>query len=133
VGQWRNKAIAPTGYLNADTMAVMQLILSDVFKDFSKLKLIVSHGGGVMMWPRLLTRCTAGPGPGYFDDVATGVPGLHHSASLRAAVRLGHADGSGAGRQHPVRIGVVGAVKGIGRRTASVSTTPSALSATRRT
>lgn len=34
-----------TGYLNADTMAVMQLILSDVFKDFPKLKLIVPHGG----------------------------------------------------------------------------------------
>ena len=32
----------------ADTMAVMQLILSDVFKDFPNLKIIVSHGGGAI-------------------------------------------------------------------------------------
>ncbi|MPZ36807.1 MAG: amidohydrolase family protein [Rhizobiales bacterium] len=45
-----NPAQHTTGsyYLNADTMAVMQLILSDVFKDFPKLKLIVPHGGGAV-------------------------------------------------------------------------------------
>jgi 4-oxalmesaconate hydratase len=29
-------------------MAVMQLILSDLFKDFPKLKLIIPHGGGAV-------------------------------------------------------------------------------------
>jgi len=45
-----NPAQHTTGsyYLNADTMAVMQLILSDVFKDFPKLKLIIPHGGGAV-------------------------------------------------------------------------------------
>ena len=45
-----NPAQHTTGsyYLNADTMAFMQLILSDVFKDFPKLKLIIPHGGGAV-------------------------------------------------------------------------------------
>src|SRR5438309_258042 len=45
-----NPAQHTTGsyYLNADTMAVMQLILSDLFKDFPKLRLIVPHGGGAV-------------------------------------------------------------------------------------
>jgi 4-oxalmesaconate hydratase len=45
-----NPAQHTTGsyYLNADTMAVMQLILSDLFKDFPKLKLIIPHGGGAV-------------------------------------------------------------------------------------
>src|SRR6201984_2984357 len=43
-----NPAMHTTGsyYLNADTMAFMQLILSDLFKDFPTLKLIIPHGGG---------------------------------------------------------------------------------------
>jgi 4-oxalmesaconate hydratase len=45
-----NPAMHTTGsyYLNADTMAFMQLILSDVFKDFPTLKLIIPHGGGAV-------------------------------------------------------------------------------------
>jgi 4-oxalmesaconate hydratase len=45
-----NPAQHTTGsyYLNADTMAFMQLILSDLFKDFPKLKLIIPHGGGAV-------------------------------------------------------------------------------------
>src|SRR6266571_1436714 len=45
-----NPAQHTTGsyYLNADTMAFMQLILSDVFKDFPTLKLIIPHGGGAV-------------------------------------------------------------------------------------
>ena len=35
-------------YLNADTMAFMQFILSDLFKDFPKLRLIIPHGGGAI-------------------------------------------------------------------------------------
>jgi 4-oxalmesaconate hydratase len=35
-------------YINADTTAFMQLITSDLFKDFPKLKLIIPHGGGAV-------------------------------------------------------------------------------------
>ena len=35
-------------YLNADTMAFMQLMLSDLFKDFPKLRFIIPHGGGAV-------------------------------------------------------------------------------------
>ncbi|MBI3434742.1 MAG: amidohydrolase [Proteobacteria bacterium] len=45
-----NPAQHTTGsyYLNADTMAFMQLILSDLFRDFPTLKLIIPHGGGAV-------------------------------------------------------------------------------------
>jgi 4-oxalmesaconate hydratase len=45
-----NPAMHTTGsyYLNADTMAFMQLILSDLFNDFPTLKLIIPHGGGAV-------------------------------------------------------------------------------------
>ncbi len=45
-----NPAMHTTGsyYLNADTMAFVQLILSDLFKDFPKLRLIIPHGGGAI-------------------------------------------------------------------------------------
>jgi 4-oxalmesaconate hydratase len=45
-----NPAMHTTGsyYLNADTMAFMQLILSDLFRDFPTLKLIIPHGGGAV-------------------------------------------------------------------------------------
>jgi 4-oxalmesaconate hydratase len=35
-------------YLNADTTAFMQLLLSDLFKDFPSLKFIIPHGGGAV-------------------------------------------------------------------------------------
>jgi 4-oxalmesaconate hydratase len=35
-------------YLAADTVAFMQLMTSDVFKDFPDLKLIIPHGGGAV-------------------------------------------------------------------------------------
>ena len=35
-------------YLNGDTTAFMQLCLSDIFKDFPKLKFILPHGGGAV-------------------------------------------------------------------------------------
>jgi len=45
-----NPAMHTTGsyYLNADTMPFMQLILSDLFKNFPTLKLIIPHGGGAV-------------------------------------------------------------------------------------
>ena len=35
-------------YINGDTAAFMQLLLSDLFKDFPTLKLIIPHGGGAV-------------------------------------------------------------------------------------
>jgi len=35
-------------YINADTTAFMQLLESDLFKDFPKLRLIIPHGGGAV-------------------------------------------------------------------------------------
>ncbi|MPZ24622.1 MAG: amidohydrolase family protein [Dehalococcoidia bacterium] len=35
-------------YLNADTSAFVQLLMSDLFKDFPTLKLIIPHGGGAV-------------------------------------------------------------------------------------
>jgi 4-oxalmesaconate hydratase len=35
-------------YINADTTAFMQLIMSDLFKDFPTLRLIIPHGGGAV-------------------------------------------------------------------------------------
>jgi 4-oxalmesaconate hydratase len=35
-------------YLSADTIAFMQMMTSDIFKDFPTLKMIVPHGGGAV-------------------------------------------------------------------------------------
>ena len=45
-----NPAMHTTGsyYLNADTMVFMQILLSDLFKTFPKLKFIIPHGGGAV-------------------------------------------------------------------------------------
>ena len=45
-----NPAQHTTGsyYLNADTMVFMQVLLSDLFKDFPALKFIIPHGGGAV-------------------------------------------------------------------------------------
>jgi len=45
-----NNCFHTTGshYLGADTTAFQQLIMSDVFKDFPDLKIIIPHGGGAV-------------------------------------------------------------------------------------
>jgi 4-oxalmesaconate hydratase len=45
-----NPSFHTTGahYINADTTAFMQLITSDLFADFPKLRLIIPHGGGAV-------------------------------------------------------------------------------------
>jgi 4-oxalmesaconate hydratase len=35
-------------YINGDTTAFMQFLMSDLFKDFPKLRLIIPHGGGAV-------------------------------------------------------------------------------------
>ena len=44
----RNFHATGSAYLNADTTAFMQLLQSDLFKDFPKLRLIIPHGGGAV-------------------------------------------------------------------------------------
>lgn len=46
----RNAAFHTTGahYLNADTTAFMQLLESDVFRDFPQLRVVIPHGGGAV-------------------------------------------------------------------------------------
>jgi 4-oxalmesaconate hydratase len=45
-----NPAFHTTGahYINGDTTAFMQFIMSDIFKDFPTLKFIIPHGGGAV-------------------------------------------------------------------------------------
>ena len=45
-----NACVHTTGahYINGDTTAFMQLILSDLFKDFPTLKFVIPHGGGAV-------------------------------------------------------------------------------------
>jgi 4-oxalmesaconate hydratase len=45
-----NPAFHTTGshYINGDTTAFMQFLLSDIFKDFPTLKFIIPHGGGAV-------------------------------------------------------------------------------------
>jgi 4-oxalmesaconate hydratase len=50
VSQSCNPAFHTTGsyYLSADTVAFMQLLMSDIFKDFPTLRFIIPHGGGAV-------------------------------------------------------------------------------------
>jgi 4-oxalmesaconate hydratase len=50
VSQACNPAFHTTGsyYLSADTVAFVQLMMSDLFKDFPTLRLIIPHGGGAV-------------------------------------------------------------------------------------
>ena len=50
VSQSCNPAFHTTGsyYLSADTVAFMQLMMSDLFKDFPTLRFIIPHGGGAV-------------------------------------------------------------------------------------
>ncbi len=68
-----NDSFHTTGshYLGADTTAFQQLIMSDVFRDFPNLKIIIPHGGGAAPyhWGRFR---------GIMQD--KGLPPLEHSA-----------------------------------------------------
>jgi 4-oxalmesaconate hydratase len=50
VSQSCNPAFHTTGsyYLSADTVAFMQLLMSDLFEDFPTLRFIIPHGGGAV-------------------------------------------------------------------------------------
>ena len=101
-----NPAQHTTGsyYLNADTMVFMQVILSDLFKNFPKLKFIIPHGGGAVPfhWGRFRGIALNNGKPElaeimgnniFFDTCVYHQPGIDLLTSR------------GAGRQHPVRLG----------------------------
>lgn len=56
-------------FINEETTAVFNLIFSDVFKDFPKLKILVSHGGGAIPYQigRFNSMSARSPG-GLFRD-----------------------------------------------------------------
>lgn len=68
-----NPAFHTTGshYLNGDTTAFMQLLGSNVFKDFPSLKLIIPHGGGAVPfhWGRFRGLALAKGLPELRDDL----------------------------------------------------------------
>ena len=91
-------------YINADTTAFMQFLMSDLFKDFPTLKFIIPHGGGAVPyhWGRYR---------GLAQDMKR--PPLSRAAAEERVLRhlrlspAGHrpADQGHPGRQHPVRLG----------------------------
>ena len=101
-----NPAMHTTGsyYLNADTMVFMQVILSDLFKNFPKLKFIIPHGGGAVPfhWGRFRGIALNNGKPELAE-----IMGQQHLLRHLRLPSAGHrpADQGGAGRQHPVRLG----------------------------
>ncbi len=91
-------------YLAADTVAFMQMMTSDLFKDFPELKLIIPHGGGAVPyhWGRFR-------GLGRHAEAAA-AEGVRAEQRLLRHVRLPSARHRSAARrdsdrQHPVRVG----------------------------
>ena len=91
--------------INEGTIAVLGLLSSDVFKDFPKLKIIVSHGGGAI--PYQLGRFDApslrGRGATRFRDR---LQLLYFDTVLYTAAGAGTADQDGRRRPLPVRLGM---------------------------
>ena len=74
-------------YINADTTAFMQLLMSDLFKDFPTLRLVIPHGGGAAPyhWGRYRGHAIALKRPPlpelmrnnvYFDTCVYHLPGI---------------------------------------------------------
>ena len=90
-----NPAFHTTGahYINADTTAFMQLIMSDLFKDFPTLRLIIPHGGGAVPfhWGRYRGLALQNKRPPiedlikdnvYFDTCVYHLPGIELLAKI---------------------------------------------------
>ena len=90
-------------YLNADTTAFMQCLISgDLFKDFPTLNFLIPHGGGAAPyhWGRLPRA-----GAGAEEAAAEGPPAEQHLLRHLRLPPARHrpADQGDPGRQHPVR------------------------------
>jgi predicted TIM-barrel fold metal-dependent hydrolase len=60
-----------THFINEETIAVVSLLTSSVFKDFPSLKILVSHGGGAVpyQWARWEASSLRGKGPRFSDTL----------------------------------------------------------------
>ena len=101
-----NPAMHTTGsyYLNADTMVFMQVLLSDLFKTFPKLKFIIPHGGGAVPfhWGRFRGIALNNGKPELAEIMGDNIY-LRHLRLSPAGHRSAHQ--SGADRQHLVCLG----------------------------
>ena len=129
-----NPAQHTTGsyYLNADTMAFMQLILSDLFKDFPKLKFIIPHGGGAVPfhWGRFRGIALDNKRPELAEIMGNNIffdTCVYHQPGIDLLTKVVPVDNILFASE------MVGAVKGIDPQTGITSTTPSATSTARRT
>ena len=125
-----NRAFHTTGshYINGDTTAFMQFLMSDIFKDFPTLKFIIPawrRRGSLSLGP--LSRHCAGPEAAAAVGIAAEQRVLRH---LRLSSARHRSPDQGHSRQeHPVRLGDGRCGQGhrSGDRVTS-STTPSAIS-----
>jgi 4-oxalmesaconate hydratase len=113
-----NASFHATGahYLNADTTAFMQLLQSDLFKDFPQLRLVIPHGGGAVPyhWGRyrgladMLGRPEPDEGvlPNVFFDTC-----VYHQPGIDLLLEVINVDNVLFGSE------MVGAVRGIDART----------------
>lgn len=106
-------------YINADTTAFMQLLMSDLFRDFPTLRLIIPHGGGAVPfhWGRyrgLALALKRPPLPDlmrdnvYFDTCVYHLPGMELLAKvvpvdniLFASEMMGAVPGADPDTGHP--------------------------------
>jgi 4-oxalmesaconate hydratase len=94
-----------THFINEETIAVVSLLTSSVFKDFPSLRIVVSHGGGAVpyQWARWEASSLRGKGPRfsetlrnlYYDTV------LYSSDSLALLIKTVGADRCLFGTERP--------------------------------
>ena len=75
-----------THFINEETISVVSLLTSSVFKDFPALKIVVSHGGGAVpyQWARWEAGSLRRPGPRFSDQLRN----LYYDTVLYSAPSL---------------------------------------------
>ena len=110
-------------YLNADTSVFMQILQSDLFKDFPTLRFVIPHGGGAVPyhWGRyrgMSLEMIDRPLEGLLDNIFFDTC-VYHQPGVELLTKVIPADNVLFGSE------MIGAVRGKRSRTpASISTTP---------
>jgi len=75
-----------THFINEETISVVSLLTSNVFKNFPTLKIVVSHGGGAVpyQWARWEAGSLRRPGPRFSDQLRN----LYYDTVLYSAPSL---------------------------------------------
>jgi len=75
-----------THFINEETISVVSLLTSSVFKDFPTLRILVSHGGGAVpyQWARWEAGSLRRPGPRFSDQLRN----LYYDTVLYSAPSL---------------------------------------------